>query len=141
MYSIYASYYLRDIKKDELDKLLADADAYFIPYINEKMTSINNARYLDFEMFKSLLYYANDESFRNKYEVPALNAFFKEYIMATSLINELERKGVSNKLLTDYEAFKGKVEKKIFKDALENKFGKVKNLSQGNKAKMLYSLI
>lgn len=134
MYSTYASYYLRDIKKDELNKLLADADVYFIPYINEKITSINNVRYLDFEVFKSLLYYVSKDSFRNKYEVPALNAFFKEYILATTLINELERKGLSDKLLTDYEAFKGKVEEKIFKNALEKKFGKVKNLSQGNKA-------
>jgi thiol-disulfide isomerase/thioredoxin len=37
-------------------------------------------------------------------------------------------------LLTDYEAFKGKVGEEIFKDAVERKFGKVKNLSQGNKA-------
>ncbi|WP_405291755.1 TlpA family protein disulfide reductase [Algibacter sp. Ld11] len=86
----------KQITQEEADKIKAEAEAYFVPYVKEYLDDFNNIEYLQLETFQSVLYVLKDDEFRAKHNLPELSPKLSEYILTNELINELKFNGYSN---------------------------------------------
>lgn len=129
--------YINDVRsgkitQQDMDNKLEEAATYFAPHIKEIIGDYNNIKYIQLEVFQSLLYDLKQEDFIEKHQLVQLNEDLKEYVLTNDLIYGFNNNGYTKNFITKYKEERKKIKNEDYLLALDKKESKYASLMQGN---------
>lgn len=130
--SIFYMYYPKvargEITEQEMEARMKEALKYYIPFIKEALYDFNSTDYLQFEVFKSMLYNLKVENYRERHQLPELCNELKEYLIASNIIDDLGNNNYSKQKLKHISS---NIKNKDYLAAIEKIQNKFSTIDEG----------
>ena len=120
-----------ELTEVEMDEKMKVAETYLIPYKKEVIGDFNDEKYLQLEVFQSLLYNLKDKEYRTALQLPDLNDSLKEYTLTNNLIYGFNTNGYTQEFIADYNEKRKTITNEKYLKALDKKESKYNRIAKG----------
>lgn len=123
-----------EMTQEDMDKKMVEANKYLIPFKKPYLNDLNNAEYLQLEVFQTLLYSLKDKDFLSSHTLPELNVNLQEYLVTNELVNTIKYGGYSNEAGVKLKEGAQKVTNPDYATVLQGLQAEYATITKGNPA-------
>ncbi|WP_195715198.1 TlpA disulfide reductase family protein [Ancylomarina sp. 16SWW S1-10-2] len=133
-YLYYPKFREGKMTQEEMELKIEEANKYLTPYKKPFLDNFNDTKYLQLEVFQSLLYSLNKDEYRKDLDLPMLSEKLQEYFLTSNLVNELKYNGYSNQVGEKLNKEAQKIKDPTYSAVLKDLQKEYQSITKGNTA-------